>query len=500
MLFEIAVALITAHILNYVFGKLGQPGVIGEIVTGILLGPFLIGSFSGSSIQLFGTPLLEFHLDLTTPEFKELAFIGIVFLLFIIGLETKLGDLKKNFGTGISTAVFSAIIPFSFGFIFGYFFGFDLRACLAIGAIFFASSTTITMRILSDEGMLSSRIRLTIQAAGIFGDIIGLFIISFILGQGNPIVLALKLLLFVVFILIVGYLTIKYAEKKGVTRNAVTIILPLSFIICFLLASFAEDVGLVAIMGAFIAGVIIGKTPQVGLLTTSIKAIGYTFFIPLFFVCVGASFNFFYLFLTNDFVSQFIFIVLFIVLCLSGNFIGAAIGARIAGLKKKESISVGFGMMPILAMSLIILATAIDKGIFGDPSGTGALLMQTATILVIIVGSLLSPTLFKKSMNPSYIKRSNKTIIDRITECFHNKYPVIPLVKHQLKRDTQTVYFLLLIFLIVTSINFLLLFATGADKKNFFEIFAALIGITLGTFLAFICARYMLKKLLLSSL
>ncbi len=500
MLFEIAVALITANILNYVFAKLGQPGVIGEIVAGILLGPFLIGSLSGSSIELFGTSLFEFHLDLTTPAFKEISFIGIIFLMFIIGLETKLGDLKKNFKSGFSTAIFSTIVPFFFGVLFGYFLGLGLRACLAIGSIFFASSATITMRTLSDAGLISSRVGLTLQGAGIYSDIFGLFIVSFILGQGNPIVLGLKLLIFMALILVVGYFTISYAGKKGMTSNSVAIILPICFMICFLLAAFAEDVGLVAIMGSFIAGLIISKTPQAGLLSNSVRNIGYMFFIPLFFVWIGASFNFVYLFTTNDIINQLIFIMLFVILCLAGNTIGGALGAKIAGLKKKEALSVGIGMMPIMSMALIILATAIDKGIFGDPSGAFALQMKTATITVIIIGALLSPSLFRRSMNTSYKKKSNKAIIERISESIHEKFPVITLAKHQIRHDTHIMRFLLQIFLVITGINIILLIATRSNSANVTELFAACIGITLGTLLACVSIKYMLRKLLLSTL
>lgn len=500
MLFEIAVALITANLLNYVFNKLGQPGVIGEIVAGILLGPFLIGSLSGSSIQLFGTSLFEFQLDLTTPEFKELSFIGIVFLLFIIGLETKVGDLKKNGIAGLSTAIVSTIFPFLFGFLLGYFFGFDLLGSLAIGSIFYATSTTIIMRIISDAGLLSSRVGLTLQAAGIFSDIFGLFIISFILGQGNPLVLALKILVFILIIIIVGYITLTYMGKKGVTNSAIAIILPVCFMICFLLAAFAEDVGLVAIMGAFIAGLIISKTPQVGLLSSSIRNIGYMFFIPLFFVWVGASFNFIYLFSVNNPQQQLIFILLFVILCLVGNFIGGALGAKIAGLKKKEYISVGVGMMPIMGMALIIVTTAIDKGIFGDPMSASALQIKTATILVIIVGSILTPALFKRSMNSVHVKKSNNTLVEKITEGVHGKFPIVTLARHQLNDDTLSMKLLSRVFILITGINILLFLATRSNTANLLEVLATLIGILFGTFLGFLCVKYMMRKLLVSNL
>ena len=322
MLLEIAITLIMAKILNYTFEKFKQPGVVGEIVAGIILGPCCIGSLSGSSVNLFGSTLFKLNFNLNSTEFRELAFIGIVFLLFIIGLDTNIADLKKTSKSGILTAVFGIIIPFLFGFIIGFVFHFDILMCMGIGAIFFATSATISMRVLSDLDMLSTRVGLTLQTAGIVSDVIGLFIFSLIIGQGHPLVFVLKIFIFLFFILIVGFFIIKYATKKGITRQTTMLVLSLSLIICFLFAAFAEDMGLAAIIGAFIAGLIIKKTPQSVMITGYIKTIGYTFFIPLFFVWIGASFNFLNLTSSNNFMPYIFFMAFFILLGLLGNFIG----------------------------------------------------------------------------------------------------------------------------------------------------------------------------------
>ncbi len=215
MLLEIAIALITAKLLNYIFEKYNQPGVVGEIIAGIILGPCFLGYFSGSSINLFGTTLFEFNLNLNTPEFKELAFIGIVFLLFIIGLDTDIADLKRSGKSGVFTGIGAVVIPFLLGFVFGLAFHLDLLMCMGIGCIFFSSSITISMRILSDMDLLSTRIGLTLQVAGIVNDIFGLILFSLIIGQGHPFVYILKIFIFVIFIFIAGYLIIKYSIKKS---------------------------------------------------------------------------------------------------------------------------------------------------------------------------------------------------------------------------------------------------------------------------------------------
>ncbi len=408
MLLEIAITLIMAKILNFIFEKFNQPGVVGEIVAGIILGPCCIGYFSGSSLNLFGSTLFEFNLNLNAPEFKELAFIGIVFLLFIFGLDTNISDLKRAGKSGILTGVFSVIVPFFVGFAVGLAFHLDILMCMGIGAIFFASSVTISMRILSDMDLLSTRIGLTLQVAGIVNDIFGLLLFSLIIGQGHPVVYMLKILIFVAFIFIAGYLIIRYSIKKSMARQTTMLILPIPLIICFLFAALADDLGLAAIIGAFIAGLIIRKTPQGGMINSYIKTIAYTFFIPLFFVWIGASFNFFSLFATQNFLPSILFVVAFIAFGLLGNPLGAAIGAKLSGFKNRDALSVGIGMMPVMGMALIIVSTCVDRGIFGDSAGVFAQQVKTATLLLIIISCLATPHLLKKSMDKPFIGKQNK--------------------------------------------------------------------------------------------
>ena len=129
MLLEITLAIIFAKIFNVLFEKLKQPGVIGEIIAGIVLGPCLIGSLSGTSLSLFGTSFFKFNLDLTSPEFKEIAFIGVIFLLFTAGLEINMGELKKTKRTGFFVGIFGIVIPFILGYIVGLLFNMDALQC-----------------------------------------------------------------------------------------------------------------------------------------------------------------------------------------------------------------------------------------------------------------------------------------------------------------------------------------------------------------------------------
>ena len=409
MLLEITVAIIFAKLLNIVFEKIKQPGVLGEILAGVLLGPCCIGLLSGSSLTILDTTLFRFNLDLTSHEFKEIAFIGAVFLLFIVGLETNLSDLKKTRKAGLGVGIFGIIVPFLFGCIVGQLFQLTLIQSMAIGTIFLATSTTIALRILSDMELLESRVGLTLRTALVVNDVLAMVFFALVFGVGNSFVLLLQISIFFLLTIVIGFLVVRYMLKKSTKRHAPTIALTSGLGICFFFAAFAENMGLTAIIGAFIAGIFIKKTPQAGILAEYMKTIGYAFFVPLFFVWVGASFNFLSIFQSNQVSSILIFCVAFIVFAMLGNFVGSSFGARISGLKRKESISVGLGMMPVMGVALIIVSTGIDRGMFGDPGGFLANQIKTATLVLIFTSCFVTPALLKRSMGSSLLKKIGKT-------------------------------------------------------------------------------------------
>ncbi len=510
MLLEITLAIIFAKIFSIAFEKMKQPGVIGEIIAGIILGPCCIGLLSGSSLSLFGTSVFQFNLDLTSHEFKEIAFIGVVFLLFIVGLETNLSDLKKTRKTGISVGVFGIIIPFLIGCGIGQLFQLSLVQSMAIGTIFLATSTTIAIRILSDMDLLSSRVGLTLRTALVVNDVLAMVFFALVFGVGNSFVLLLQILLFFILTIVIGYLIVRYSTNKNTKRHTPVIVLTIGLGICFLFAAFAENMGLTAVIGAFIAGVFFKKTPQAGTLAEYIKTVGYAFFVPLFFVWVGASFNFLSLFQSNQLQSLLTFCAVFVIFGMFGNFLGSTIGARISGFKRREAISVGIGMMPVMGVALIIVSTGIDRGIFGDPAGFLANQMRTATLFLIFTSCLVSPVLLKRSMGSPLGKKIGKTKTKlssyhhpHCSECFsalrldpaNNKWYCdncqdymeirrkIPIHSTE-KTDRHIKYvigagtILLCGYVVQSSIN-----------MTVFEKISALLGIFLGTTLAFFTLR-----------
>jgi len=513
MLLEITLAIIFAKIFNILFEKMKQPGVIGEIVAGIILGPSLLGAFSGLSFNLFGSSVFHFSLNLTSPEFKEIAFIGVVFLLFIVGLETNTADLKNNRKAGFFVGIVGVLVPFCMGCVFGLLFGMDAFQCMAVGAILLATSATIAIRLLADMDLLSTRVGLTLHTAVVLNDIFAIIVFALVFGKGNSMVLLLQILVFFMLTIGAGFLLVRYSVHKNSTRKAPILIITSGLIICFLFAAFAENMGLTAIIGAFIAGLFIRKTPQAGILADYIKTIGYAFFIPLFFVSVGASFDFLFLVRSGNIEALLFFIVLFVLFGIIGNFLGGSLGARLSGLSRRESISVGFGMMPVMGVALIIVTTGIDGGIFGDTSGLLANQIRTATLLLIIISALITPPLLKKSMASPLLKKMGKTKTKlslythpHCPECFSAlrlnsekkewfcdtcqgskeiyKKTTNPPIRSKQKTDTHIKY------IIGAGTIFLCGYVIqGSMSMSLVEKLSAIIGIFLGTTLAFFTIR-----------
>jgi Kef-type K+ transport system membrane component KefB/ribosomal protein L37AE/L43A len=519
MLLEITLAIIFAKLLNLLFEKMRQPGVIGEILAGILLGPCIIGSLSGSSINLFGTSVFQFNLNLASPEFKEIAMIGVIFLLFTIGLEINTGDLKKTRKTGIFVGIFGIIVPFIIGFMVGIMFGMNTMQSAVIGTIFLATSTTMAVRILADMDMLASRVGLALYTVVVVNDVLAMIVFALVFSTGNSFIVLLQISFFFLFTIGAGLLIVRYSNKKNVTRKAPMIVLTTGLVICFLFAAIADRMGITAIIGAFIAGIFIGKTPQASVVTDYIKTIGYAFFIPLFFVWVGASFNFLYLLQSEQIVSLLFFIIIFVIFGLLGNFLGGFIGGKLSGLTRRESISIGVGMMPVMGVALIVVTTGIDRGTFGDPTGLLANKIRTATLFLIITSCLLAPVLLKRSAASPLLKQFGKTKTKlsfyshiRCPACDyplrltadkkdwycdvckkHIKAPakVPSIIKHEdrEKTDRHIQYIIGAATILMCGLAIQSLDNTPLNEKIY-----AMIGILLGTTLGFLAVKYLFSS------
>ena len=380
LLLEIGLALILAKIFGYGMEKLKQPAVIGEILAGIFLGPFILGSI--------------FNFNFISPsisnETETIAQIGIILLLFLSGIETGVGEIKEAGKSGMITSFFDVFMAFLFGYIVGTILGYDTLHSIAIGNIFTATSVGITVRTLMDMNALHTNVGNLILTVAVLDDIFGIIVLSVTLGKGSVEMLFVKIAAFFAIFFILLLLLYKY-QKFGIHVSIPKFALTIALALCFIFSALALSLGLAAITGSFFAGLLLSAAPQRRRISEFIREIGDIFFIPLFFVWVGASFDF------SALEGVGMLILLFIPFALAGKIIGCSLGAKITGFSNRDAISVGVGMMPRMEVALIVVTTEISMGIWNE---TVAHQVLAATILLVIISSLITPFALKAIYKP----------------------------------------------------------------------------------------------------
>ncbi len=387
VLLLIAIALIFARVLGYIFDRLHQPVVIGEILAGFLVGSFGLGMLSEKSFSILNWTIELPQIDFTSPDFKIFADIGILFLLFISGLQTDITKLKKMGKASTFSAIGGVILPLLLGLITGLYFGYSMVVAVVIGLILVATSVGVTVRTLMNLNALDTTSGITILGAAVIDDVIGIILLAFLLGIDSPLYLSIKI---AIYFLLFGYLGLKIIDKilnLGEKIQLPKALLSISLAILLIYAFFADKCGITGIIGGFIAGLLIGNT-VIGSrrITEDIKVIGEGFFIPLFFVWVGAIVD------LKAFLSIGFFAIMIIIMGIIGKIIGCSIGAKLAGMTNYESLNIGIGMIPRLEMAIVTATVAISHEII---TGDVASHILATTILVCIITALITPFMIK---------------------------------------------------------------------------------------------------------
>jgi Kef-type K+ transport system membrane component KefB len=384
----LAVILVVAKIAGFLAERVGQPAVLGELLAGILLGPSLFGVLP--QVGATGHDVIAF-----------IAELGVVLLLFEIGLET---DLKAMFRVGppaLAVAGVGVVVPFLLGW------GFwrvgphaqvastvSLNAtAIFIGAALTATSVGITARVLSDLGRMSSSEARIIVGAAVIDDVLGLVILSVVstMAVGGIVTAASVLQMLVVAIgFLVAAVVIggKLAPRlfglvSRIKSREILVIAAVAF--CFLLAGLAELAGSALIIGAFAAGLVLSGTAEFPVIEERIKPV-VALFTPIFFVNVGGSVDLRLL----DPSRPGGWGVLWVALALT---VLAVIGKVVAGWAapwvKFKRLLVGVGMVPRGEVGLIFADIGRRSGVLGAE-------VFNAVLLMVLVTTFLAPILLKK--------------------------------------------------------------------------------------------------------
>jgi Kef-type K+ transport system membrane component KefB len=366
VLVSLFVVLAAAKVGDELFKRLGQPTLVGEILAGVVIGPSVLG-------------LVE--ADLALEVFAEL---GVVFLLFWVGLETRLSDMRAVGPTSARVGVLGVVVPFAFGFGAAALVGESAETSVFVGAALVATSVGITSAVLIDLGELTSRTARTILGAAVIDDILAMVLLAVAVGvadQGGVDVLSIATAIaiavaFVVFVALGGTRVVaRWPDVFHAPRFSESPLLP-AVILCLGLAAFAAQIGLAAIIGAFLAGMVVAETKDRHDFEEEVAPL-YAFFPPFFFVFIGLEVD---LAAFADLGTDAALVGL-TALAFATKFVAGWVAARPMG--RRDATIVGLGMVPRGEVGIIVAGIGATAGVITDDLFAVIVGMSIATTLLI---------------------------------------------------------------------------------------------------------------------
>jgi Kef-type K+ transport system membrane component KefB len=370
LLLVLAAVLLTARALSALAEKIGQPAILGELVAGILLGASALGI-----------------LDPNETAIHMLAQLGLMILLFEIGLATDLRALTKVGGTAVVVAVGGVVLPFALGYFALSAFGISGMPAIVCAATLTATSIAISTRVLAELGFLHTREGRVVLGAAVLDAIIGLVILSviatFAAGAAITTTGVLRAIAvafgFVVITLLVGGYVVPPLFRAAKALRSPTTIAVLGMAFAFALAALAGLLGSSVIVGAFVAGVLLNGIQQREDILGFAAPVG-SLLTPIFFASVGASIDLRALVEPRT--------LLITMILLAAGVIGKLIAAYVPVWFKGNKALVGTAMLPRGEIELIVAQTGLAIG------ALNASLFGAITVMVLLT-TLLSPTLIQ---------------------------------------------------------------------------------------------------------
>ena len=374
---DLAIIIVFAKLFGVLARKCKAPQVVGEIIAGLLIGPSVLG------------------LVQQTDFLTGLAEVGVVLLMFSAGLETNLKELMRTGPVAFLIACFGVFVPLVGGTLLymGFYgaapFGSEkFYTALFIGVIMTATSVSITVQSLREMGKLKGKVGTTILSAAIIDDVIGIIVLTFVVGfknpESNPGKVVINTVLFFVMAIVVGI--ILYKVFKGFdARYPHTRRIPImSLALCFFFADAAElYFGIADITGAYVAGIILCSIQDSAYIEEKMEISSYMIFGPVFFASIGLKTN-----IDNVNGEILLFSLGFVLVALITKIIGCGLMARVCRFSFHDSVKIGVGMMTRGEVALIVAQKGLSVGLLTP-------VYFTSVILLIIISSIATPIALK---------------------------------------------------------------------------------------------------------
>jgi Kef-type K+ transport system membrane component KefB len=378
----LAVIILAAKVGGWVAVRLRQPAVLGELLVGLVLGPTII--------DLVHLPFVT-DPELLSEEIQALAELGVVFLMFMAGLEVEVSEMLHTGQASLLSGMLGVIAPLFLGALVAMPFGYADQTAWFIGIILTATSVSISAQTLLELGVIRTREGLTLLGAAIVDDVLVLLLLSIFLalsgaaaGEGSIVVVTLKMLAYLGGAAALGWFVlprlVAWVDRQPISEGLIAVVL-----ISTLIFAWSAEVmgGLAAITGAFMAGLGLGRSHLRDKIEQKMRVITYGFLVPIFFVSIGLEAN------LREITGALLpfLIVLFIVAVLS-KVIGAGLGARLAGLKSREALRVGVGMISRGEVGRIVAGVGVQQQLISPE-------VFSVVVVLILLTTLITPLLLR---------------------------------------------------------------------------------------------------------
>lgn len=394
---QIGVILLIAKIAGEFTEKyLKQPSVLGELVAGMIIGPYALGAYInlpgvGSLFQL------PHHIISNIPVSTELyafAQIAAVVLLFLAGLETNADTFLKFAGPATVIAIGGVILPFIFGYFATIIAGIGGQGeALFMGAIMTATSVGITARVLNDIQKLDTPEGVTVLGGAVVDDVLGILVLAVVVNlaaTGNFDLasvgsVTLKAAGFYVIFTGLAIVFAKYIAKFVSMFKAPGAAVSVAVAIAFICSAVFEMFGLAMIIGAYSVGLALSTTKISHMLAEKLQGL-YNATVPVFFVIMGMLVDF------KAMGGALVFGLIICVLAVIGKIVGCGFAARLVGFNKTGAMRIGIGMIPRGEVALIVAGIGLSRGVI-DSNLFGVSIMMT------MVTTLLAPIFLVPAFN-----------------------------------------------------------------------------------------------------
>ena len=358
--------------------RLKLPAVVGELLAGIIVGPAVL------------------NLVQPTEIIKVFSDIGVIVLMFLAGLDSDLKTLKRLLRPSVLVAGFGMIVPIIIAYFTGILFAFSQVESLFLGLTFSATSVSISVAVLQEMGRLEGKEGMTILGAAVADDLLSIILLSIVSGltgvsepgsnKGKDLILSL--LTQAAFLILLVFVSVYVIPRLINLSQRLTLPVPETLVamIIVVLASWgAEKVGLSNVIGAFFAGLALHRTSAQKTLKKNFTVIGYSSFIPIFFVSIGLDMS------IKGILNDFILFFVLVIGSVFSKLVGAGLGAKVAGFSNSSSLLVGTGMVSRGEMALVVAQMGLTNHLLAPAA-------YSTVIGAIIMTTVVSPFLLKWSI------------------------------------------------------------------------------------------------------